>query len=257
MSRRRRMPAQRPGRSRQDYATPWELIRAVEARFGRLDVDLAARADNAKAPLFIPPAQDSLSVCWSKVFAGRFGWLNPEFGKIAPWAAKCAAESGLRIAMLTPASVGAVWYQRHVHGRALVLALSPRIRFEGAPGPFPKDCTLSLFHFGRSGFEPWRWTEGIPQAAERLARAEQEVLLARRELAAEAVADARARALSGQDVYELAARLLSEQGLGRWSRSTVYRVLATPVSSAATPVSPDETGVLRGRLSALTAGRAL
>jgi hypothetical protein len=32
----RKMPEQKPGRSKQDYGTPWDFIKAVEARFGKL-----------------------------------------------------------------------------------------------------------------------------------------------------------------------------------------------------------------------------
>jgi hypothetical protein len=56
----KRVPKQKPGKSKQDYGTPWELIRAIEARWGKLTIDLAARADNAKAPLFITPEENSL-----------------------------------------------------------------------------------------------------------------------------------------------------------------------------------------------------
>lgn len=154
-------PAQKPGSSRQDYGTPWELIRAVEARFGRLDVDLAARADNAKAPRFIPPEQDSLVVPWAAYLGPALAWLNPEFADIDPWAAKCSEETGpssrLRVIMLTPASVGSNWFAEHVHRKALVLALSPRLKFVGAKDVYPKDCMLSLFGFGAPGFDVWRW----------------------------------------------------------------------------------------------------
>lgn len=157
----RKMPVQKPGESRQDYATPWEFIRAVEARYGRLDVDLAARIDNARAPRFVTPKEDSLAVPWAERFAGMFGWLNPEFADIDPWASKCRVETstpgGLQVALLTPASVGSNWFAEHVHGHALVLALSPRITFEGERDPYPKDCILSLFGFGQAGFDVWRW----------------------------------------------------------------------------------------------------
>lgn len=151
------MPRQVPGRSRQDYETPAEFIRAVELRFGRLHVDLAARADNAKCPIFVTPDEDSLSIDWSVRFRNRRAWINPEFADIGPWAAKCAAARGLHIFMLTPASVGANWFAEHVHGRALVLALSPRLTFVGASDPYPKDCMLSIFGFGVAGFDVWRW----------------------------------------------------------------------------------------------------
>jgi phage N-6-adenine-methyltransferase len=163
-------PKQKPGRSKQDYGTPWEFVRAVEKRFGRLDVDLAARSDNAKAPAFIGPDQDSLSVPWAAYFRARsmLAWLNPPFADIEPWAAKCLEEtrapSGLRVIMLTPASVGSNWFAAHVHRKALVLALNGRITFEGTKDPYPKDCMLSLFGFGETGFDVWKWTAQRPPA---------------------------------------------------------------------------------------------
>lgn len=165
-------PKQKPGRSKQDYSTPWELIRAVEGRWGKLDVDLAARADNAKVPLFVTPEQDSLKTSWIEIAVGRLdrgedklgytlAWLNPPFARIGPWAAKCvklALHTGLlRIVMLTPASVGANWFRDHVHNRAMVYALNGRITFEGTEDPYPKDCMLSLFGFGMTGFDVWTW----------------------------------------------------------------------------------------------------
>lgn len=153
------MPKQSRTTSRQDYETPPELLAAVERRFGRLHVDLAARADNAKAPIFAPPERDSLSLSWAREFAGKRCWLNPPFANIDPWAEKCASASsaGLHIVMLTPASIGANWFAEHVHGKAVVLALSPRITFVGATDPYPKDCMLSIFGLGVAGFDVWRW----------------------------------------------------------------------------------------------------
>jgi len=153
-------PRQKPGKSKQDYGTPWNLIRAVEARFGRLDVDLAAHADNTKAQRFISPEEDSLVVPWAAHLGPALAWLNPPFADIEPWASKCLEEtraSSLRVVLLTPASVGSNWFAEHVHRRASVLALSPRITYEGTTAPYPKDCMLSLFGFGAPGFDVWRW----------------------------------------------------------------------------------------------------
>lgn len=158
------MPAQKPGASKQDYETPREFLDAVEARFGPLHVDLAARDDNAKAPKWITPEQDSLSVRWAHRFPRHRAWLNPEFARIDPWAAKCAKEArseespmGIYIFMLTPASVGANWFANHVHGKAMVYALSPRLTFVGETQAYPKDCVLSVFGYGVAGFDVWRW----------------------------------------------------------------------------------------------------
>jgi DNA (cytosine-5)-methyltransferase 1 len=144
-------------RSKQDYATPWELIRAVEDRFGPISVDLAASPANTKATSYFTEEDNSLIRFWHK-YPGIL-WLNPPFSNIAPWAKKCANESaqGAKIIMLAPASVGANWFVEHVHQKAMVLALQGRITFEGATDPYPKDCILSCYGFGVVGFDVWKW----------------------------------------------------------------------------------------------------
>lgn len=168
----RRMPVQKPGRSVQTYGTPMELIRAVEARWGRLGFDLAASEENHKAPYWYAERHNSLAQDWSERAAFQRSrneldlmWLNPPFANIAPWAEKCKLESqqGARIIFLVPASVGAEWFAAHVEGHARVVALRPRLTFEGCKDPYPKDCMLCLY--GKvdaqtsfmPGFETWRW----------------------------------------------------------------------------------------------------
>lgn len=150
------------GGSKQDYETPDEFVAAVAKRFGRIEFDLAASPHNTKHRRYFSKEQDSLAQKWHQI--GGLLWLNCEFANIDPWAEKCAAESllGARIALLTPASVGTVWFAQHVHGRALVLGLSPRITFVGEPTPYPKDLMLSVFGPPgvvpwSPGFDVWRW----------------------------------------------------------------------------------------------------
>ena len=153
-------PIQKPGRSKQDYGTPWPFIRACEARFGPIVCDLAASAENAKAPLFYDRNRDSLSVDWAAEHPTGTLFLNPEFAEIGPWAAKCATESARRqglILMLTPASIGTEWFAAHVNRKAMVLGLAPRMAFEGTDAPYPKDLMLSVYGMGMSGFDVWRW----------------------------------------------------------------------------------------------------
>jgi phage N-6-adenine-methyltransferase len=149
-------PPQCPGKSRQDYGTPLDFLAAVRRRFGSIDVDLAAREDNKVTQDWIDVGDDSLAQDWT----GGCGvmWLNPPFSNIGPWAAKCAASvgPGRTILLLTPASIGANWFAEHVHGRAYVLALSPRLTFRGCSQPYPKDCMLSVYGWG-AGFGLWRW----------------------------------------------------------------------------------------------------
>jgi phage N-6-adenine-methyltransferase len=158
------MPVQKPGRSKQDYETPRDLLDAVEARWGKLEVDLAATPENAKAPFYITPEQNSLSLRWP---ADRVMWLNPPYGDIKPWAQACAewtmrAAPRGRILFLVPASVGASWFWKWVWSYSLVWVLTPRPSFDGKH-PFPKDVMLCEFFYSYPSpdlgerLNEWRW----------------------------------------------------------------------------------------------------
>jgi phage N-6-adenine-methyltransferase len=142
--------------------TPRDFLDAVESVFGPLEWDLAATAENAKAPRFFTEADDSLSQAWP---TGALCWLNPPYDNIAPWAAKCAHEAklGARILFLVPASVGANWFAEHVFGHSMVLFLSPRLVFDGHTQPYPKDLILAGYGFDALGFEYWQWREKKPR----------------------------------------------------------------------------------------------
>lgn len=144
------------------------LIRAVEARFGKLCIDLAASAENAKAEKFITVEQDSFKTDWP---TDGLCWLNPPFANIRPWAAKCreTADRGGRIAFLVPASVGANWYADFIHKRDLVLFLNGRVDFIPGEG-FPKDCMVVMFGYPVD-FEVWTWRK------EKLLSAETELVI--------------------------------------------------------------------------------
>lgn len=166
------------GSSKQDYATPWDFIDAVEKRAGQpISLDLAAHADNARvrndfAGHWIGPgskiAEDSLAsdLRWAAL-ASPPGlrkhrenfWLNPPFDTIGPWAQKCA-ESKIdlvraRILFLVPASVGSEWWALYVHMKSRVIFPRPRLSFDGK-NPYPKDCALCVYG-DVPGYECWRW----------------------------------------------------------------------------------------------------
>ncbi len=165
-------PIQKPGRSRQDYGTPVAFIEACAARFGPIVCDLACTTVNAKAPAgyHYDKGADSLMAEWARDWPEGNLWLNPPFGDIGAWAAKCTREAqnrGGAIFLLTPASIGSNWFAKHVHRRARVLGLSPRLTFEGTKDPYPKDLMLSIFGLGFDGFDVWRWLPRGPSAADR------------------------------------------------------------------------------------------
>ena len=161
-------PAQVPGRSKQDYATPDNFILAVKRLLliERFSHDFAASGENKKAPTFFDKEMDALSVPrWELTLrecGAMWGWLNPPFAHIAPWAKRCkeTAEAGGHIALLVPAGIGANWYRDYVDGHARVLALNGRLAFmvDKPKWLYPKDCILCLFGpTVTPGFEVWTW----------------------------------------------------------------------------------------------------
>ena len=146
------------GGSRQDYATPRDFLGAVEQRFGRIEFDLAASAQNTVVPgAYYDERRDALSQSWHLI--GGLCFLNPPFGRIKPWARKCMLEArqGARILFLTPASVGSDWFADYIHRHAYVLALRPRLVFVGESNGFPKDLQLAVYDRGLTGFDTWKW----------------------------------------------------------------------------------------------------
>jgi phage N-6-adenine-methyltransferase len=157
----RQMPAQKPGRSVQVVETPWELIDAIESRWGAITFDLAATAQNCKVRHFpemrFGPEEDSLTREWTSLLGNL--WLNPPFGGIEPWAKKCFVSLGpeRRIFFLVPASVGSNWWAKWVHEKAAVKFLGPRVTFVGHTQGYPKDLALCIYSDEKPGYECWRW----------------------------------------------------------------------------------------------------
>lgn len=165
------MPKQKPGRSKQDYTTPPELINAVKGRL-RIDdfsIDLAASEDNTICESFYSAEDNSLADehTWNPV-PGEWAWLNPPFSHIYPWVEKAVIEarSGAHIVMLLPAGVGSDWWREQVQDNCFVSFLNGRLTFGGVqPNPktgkvdaYPKDCVLLFFTpWGFKGSEVWDW----------------------------------------------------------------------------------------------------
>lgn len=173
------MPAQKPGKSKQDYQTPLEFIKAVEQRLciTEFSIDLAASKENTIADIFYTEEDDSLSdIKWNW---GGWAWLNPPFSHIEPWVEKAVREAalGAHIAMLVPASVGANWWRSYVEPFAYQSFLNGRLcfipdwreqGFKSAP-LYPKDCALLLYTpWGFRGTEIWSWRAGydMPEVPE-------------------------------------------------------------------------------------------
>lgn len=164
------------GDSRQDYETPPAFVRAVEAKIGRVfEWDLAATNERvSKAPNYIAPPGSGgaapknflLRETVDSLPLGVTCWLNPPFGRMAPWVAQmshCCAASRVGV-LLAPAAVGSEWFARWVWPHAHVIFLRPRIAFVGETHGYPKDLMLAVYdRAGALGLGApssaslWRW----------------------------------------------------------------------------------------------------
>lgn len=164
----RQMPAQKPGSSKQDYATPRIFLAAVKAWLGvrDFDIDLAASAENAVTAPYYDEAQNSLVQPW-KVGRG-WNWLNPPFARIEPWVQRAWTqlnEAGAQTAVLIPAGVGANWWRDWVHRKAHVLLLNGRLAFmpDKPTWLYPKDTALLLYGMQtRPEYDVWTWRQDVP-----------------------------------------------------------------------------------------------
>jgi len=152
------VPLQKPGRSRQDYETPPEFIKAVERDF-RADFvfDLAASPDNTKAPRWLDEEHNALAQDWKNIDGDC--WLNPPFAKLEPWVKKCAESSPARIYVLLPAAVGSNWFRDWVVPYASIYFLNPRLTFVGEASSYPKDLMMATYRVtpSNNSFNVWRW----------------------------------------------------------------------------------------------------
>jgi len=141
------MPKQKPGRSKQDYQTPKEFLRAIERRFGRITIDLAASEKNAVCKKYIDKKKDSLKRPWP---TKGVLFLNPPYRWLRPWFAKCAEhrrgmKKGSVLLVLVPASIGSIWFERYVLDKADIEGLRPRLTFVGEASTYPKDLMLVIY----------------------------------------------------------------------------------------------------------------
>jgi phage N-6-adenine-methyltransferase len=150
-------------RSKQDVETPDDFLQAVRARFGPIGFDLAADAKTSKGLHgYLGVEHDALSRDWcADAHVGTL-FCNPPYGNIEPWVAKCALTAadarfvGRTLLLLAPAAVDSNWYAEHVHGRAYVMPLAPRLTFVNHKDPYPRSLMLAAYG-GYVGFAPWRW----------------------------------------------------------------------------------------------------
>ena len=149
----------------QDYATPTELILAVQRDLKKIAFDLAATSLNAVAPFWISKENggDSLKADWLADYnyhkSNGVLWLNPPFKTVRPWMEKCRDEAarGCVILSLTKASIGSRWYREVVAPNAASYILGSRVTFVGEKQGFTQDLMLTEWGTGKTGLGWWDW----------------------------------------------------------------------------------------------------
>jgi phage N-6-adenine-methyltransferase len=143
-----------------EWPTPQWLVDQLAEEFapGGFDLDPAATAENAKAPLFFTAADDALSQPWK----GRV-WCNPPYGRVDTprWLAKAKSEVDLGhaelVVCLVPARVSTTWWREYEADPRVFTRVIGRIRWRAdARGEAPFDSAIIVFGklTGRHGRYP-------------------------------------------------------------------------------------------------------
>ena len=133
---------------RQDWETPQFLFDALHKEFG-FEVDVCAKAENAKCKDFFTEADDGLNQTWRGVC-----WMNPPYGRgIEAWMQKAFESSfeGALVVCLIPARPDTRWWHKYVNRATEVRFLRGRLKFVGAENSAPFPSAVVVFRPPRCG----------------------------------------------------------------------------------------------------------
>ena len=172
-------------RAKTDWETPDDLMAALRAAYGDLDLDPCATYENRKADRwfgkgawdcggspyahehentkpceYCRPVEDGLAQEW----AGKV-YVNPPYGRGVPeWVGKCFNEVRLGnpelVVALLPVSPDTRWWQAWVSQATEVRFLKGRVTFVGATGPAPFASAIVVWRRGMLGWHQvsyWDW----------------------------------------------------------------------------------------------------
>lgn len=124
-----------------EWETPQALFDALDARY-HFDIDVCARAENAKCKRFFSPEEDGLVQEWQGAC-----WMNPPYGReIVKWVRK-AYETSLRggtVVCLLPARTDTTWWHEYCM-RGKIEFIRGRLKFGGAKNSAPFPSAIVVF----------------------------------------------------------------------------------------------------------------
>ena len=114
---------------RMDWETPQKFFDQLNAKY-HFVLDAAAEDHNAKCRRYFTPEQNGLSQSWD---VGGAVWCNPPYGRsTGKWVKKAwqEAQKGVTIVMLIPARPDVSYFHDWIWGKAEVIFLRGRLKFE-------------------------------------------------------------------------------------------------------------------------------
>jgi len=110
-----------------EWATPWEVVRALELEFGPFELDPCCTAETAKAPRFFTKRDNGLTRRWAPLRT----FCNPPYSQKGPWLQKAYEESqqGALVVVLVPARTDAAWFHDWILGKAELRFHRTRVHF--------------------------------------------------------------------------------------------------------------------------------
>lgn len=110
-----------------EYYTPIDVVRRLEATYGPFTLDPCCTEKSAKAPKFYTQEDDGLAQDWT----GEVVFCNPPYSNIEPWAIKCAEQAAYVSCLLIPCRTGNAWFQDVVIPNVAVMYfVRSRIQFQ-------------------------------------------------------------------------------------------------------------------------------
>lgn len=154
------------GKVRQRWATPRELIEAVESWVGPLDLDACAESDTAKAPRWYGPGsplgEDGLTAPWLGTT-----WCNPPYDNIEPWVERAvdharAAPTHRALLLVPPRTEQRWWHRLTGTPVAHLRVLRPRVAFAAPAGIIARTPSFPVVIWEMSARLPrlpaaWDW----------------------------------------------------------------------------------------------------
>jgi phage N-6-adenine-methyltransferase len=120
-----------------EWSTPQDFFQRLDREFG-FELDVAARASNAKCPKFFTLAEDGLRQHWQGVT-----WCNPPYTRrqIGNWLKKAyeSAAAGATVVCLIPSRTDSKFWHDYVMRASEIRFVRGRLKFSGAKtgAPFP------------------------------------------------------------------------------------------------------------------------